>query len=62
MIITCCINCEERHVGCHAECQRYKVQKAKKEQERKARFKETGIRADMASCYAVREKKRRRNK
>ena len=27
-MIKCCRNCEERVVGCHAECERYKAEKA----------------------------------
>lgn len=34
--ITCCFNCEDRHVGCHAECERYISECAERESERQA--------------------------
>lgn len=26
--IQCCLNCEDRHVGCHSSCERYKQERA----------------------------------
>lgn len=26
--INCCLNCEDRHVGCHGTCERYKRERA----------------------------------
>lgn len=26
--IDCCLNCQDRIVGCHSECERYKTQRA----------------------------------
>lgn len=26
--INCCLNCEDRHVGCHSSCDRYKQERA----------------------------------
>lgn len=28
-MITCCYGCEDRKVGCHSKCQKYKDEKAK---------------------------------
>ena len=33
--VTVCKDCPDRHMGCHAECEQYKYQKAKWEAERK---------------------------
>lgn len=33
MEITCCKDCPDRHVGCHATCERYLEQKATLEEE-----------------------------
>ena len=29
--ITCCLNCTNRHIGCHGECDTYKQQKNQRE-------------------------------
>lgn len=26
--VTCCKDCQERHVGCHGECEKYKAEHA----------------------------------
>lgn len=31
--ITCCLNCAERHAGCHGHCERYRAEKAAHEAE-----------------------------
>ena len=33
MKITCCKDCPDRHIGCHATCERYLEQKATLEEE-----------------------------
>ena len=33
MTIRCCMNCEERHVSCHANCERYLNEKREIEAE-----------------------------
>lgn len=35
MKITCCIQCQNRHMGCHAECDEYKKQKEQLTAEKK---------------------------
>ena len=30
--ISCCLNCQDRHPGCHAECEQYKAEKAQIEE------------------------------
>lgn len=42
-IITCCKDCKERHVGCHAECEKYSSQKnaIQKVKDDRARLQET---------------------
>ena len=32
--ITCCRDCADRHVGCHAECEAYKAEKEQREKDR----------------------------
>ena len=39
-IITCCKDCQERHGGCHATCEKYATQKAEHEDRKKAYDKE----------------------
>jgi len=38
--ITCCKDCTERVVGCHATCEKYKAEKQANEEEREKRRKE----------------------
>lgn len=38
-IITCCKDCQERHGGCHATCEKYIAQKAEHEA-KKAEYRE----------------------
>jgi len=33
VVIDCCYGCEERHVGCHGSCERYREQRARKDAE-----------------------------
>jgi hypothetical protein len=34
--ITCCKDCEDRHKNCHSHCERYKAERAKLDQKKKA--------------------------
>lgn len=36
-----CADCEERYVGCHAECERYKAWKEDREKQREAKHAAT---------------------
>lgn len=42
---TPCLNCEFRHVGCHADCEHYKAFRA----EREAAYKRNAQQAEMTS-------------
>lgn len=35
--IRCCLDCEERHIGCHADCPKYLAESEELEKARKAR-------------------------
>lgn len=38
--IHCCLDCKERHSGCHAECEKYISEKAALREKARARIKE----------------------
>ncbi len=44
MSINCCYNCNERHINCHSECERYAKFKAEKEEQRLQRIEEGKLR------------------
>lgn len=47
MKFTSCYNCQERRVGCHAECERYLSEAAKNEQELAAKNKQVQQKVEM---------------
>lgn len=59
-----CLNCHDRHVGCHAECEKYKEARAALDDRNKVYRKDKDKR-DLALTYTiedVRRKKKERTK
>lgn len=54
----CCYECRDRHVGCHAECEKYLEEKAQAERERQVIFAEKGKEKDLDSYSVERSVKR----
>jgi len=52
-----CYNCNERHIGCHGECDRYASYSAMRKQENERIFKEKEVKA--ASVNLVRKQARK---
>ncbi len=42
-----CMNCEGRHIGCHSECEKYKVFSSENEKKKEEKKKENGRRWDV---------------
>ena len=55
-----CRDCKERHIGCHAECEKYITAKAEHDQVIRQRMKINDINAYVSDC--VRKNKKRRKK
>lgn len=59
--VTVCKDCQERHVGCHSTCERYKAQKEKWDAEREEINKQKLLRYDAISrSREVQDKIRKR--
>ena len=62
-MIKCCYKCEERVVGCHAICEKYRAEKVEHDkltaQIREKRNQENDISASIIESIIRREKKRR---
>lgn len=56
----CCMDCELRHAGCHAECEIYKAAKAELEVERKNRQEESDYLGYVAEAARTMKRRRRR--
>ena len=54
-----CKGCEDRHIGCHGTCERYKVDKAEKLAEKDAAYR---FKADDVAWRGYVNENRRRNK
>ena len=55
-----CLGCEDRHEGCHAECEKYKAWKEEHEEQKIFQDRETQTRTDYHALLA--EKAMRREK
>lgn len=62
MIVTVCRRCTERHVGCHATCERYIEQRAELDRIREQRRKESEIAQVMIDSTTKAADKERRKK
>lgn len=56
-----CRGCTERYVGCHADCERYKKQKAALDDRKKA-TREDFIKQDLALSYTIKDIQRKKRK
>lgn len=54
-----CFNCNNRHIGCHAECEVYKQVKAMRDAMNEARRKENAKR-DLALEYTIEDMRRKK--
>lgn len=59
-----CLNCQNRHIGCHAECEAYKEAKAELDERNRA-YRKNNAKRDLALEYTIadmRRKKKERTK
>ena len=61
-MVTCCKDCSERRVGCHAACDRYTQEAARNVAQRQARWAQNQARADAERIEIDRAIKARRRR
>lgn len=54
-----CLDCPTRHVGCHAECERYKDARAALDEKNKVRRRESAKR-ELALEYTIEDMRRKK--
>lgn len=54
-----CLNCYDRHIGCHAECERYKEARVALDAKNKARREENASR-ELALGYTINDMRRKK--
>ena len=55
--IECCFKCEHRYIGCHAECEDYKAEKAQREHDREEMFRGMKEFNDVNGCEVARSRR-----